>query len=58
MREYLCHAPLYEECQQHLGHKEYTWVAPKICGAIGEMAQAILVWMKAQALGIPLIYAD
>ena len=42
-----CRAPLLEECPQHHGHKEDPRVTPKTCGAIGERAQVILVWVRA-----------
>ena len=42
-----CHAPLLEECPQHYGHKGDPGVTPRTCGAIGERAQVILVWVRA-----------
>ena len=42
-----CHAPLLEECPQHHGHKKDPGVTPETCGAIGERAQVILVWVRA-----------
>ena len=47
-----CHTPLHEESPN-------TWaqgdprVAPGICGAVGEGAQVILIWVRARALGMP-----
>ena len=43
----LCRVPLLEECLQHHGHKGDPGVTPGTCGAIGERAQVILVWVKA-----------
>ena len=42
-----CRAPLLEECPQHHGHKGDPEVTPGTCGAIGERAQVILVWVRA-----------
>ena len=42
-----CRAPLLEECPQHHGHKGDPGVMPGTCGAIGERAQVILVWVRA-----------
>ena len=42
----VCHAPLLEECPQHHGHKGDPGVTPGTCGAIGERAQVILVWVR------------
>ena len=42
-----CRAPLLEECLQHHGHKGDPGVTPGTCGAIGERAQVILVWVRA-----------
>ena len=41
--EFLCPAPLLEECPQHHGHKRNPGVTPGTCGTIGERAQVILV---------------
>ena len=41
-----CRAPLLEECPQHHGHKGDPGVTPGTCGAIGERAQVILVWVR------------
>ena len=43
---FMCRAPLLEECPQHHGHKGDLGVTPAICGAIGERAQVILVWVR------------
>ena len=43
----ICRAPLLEECPQHHGHKGDPGVTPETCGAIGERAQVILVWVRA-----------
>ena len=42
-----CRAPLLEECPQLYGHKRDPRVTPGTCGAIGEWAQVILVWVRA-----------
>ena len=46
-----CHAPLFEECPQHHGHNGDPGVTLETCGAIGEGAQVILVWMRALGHG-------
>ena len=46
-RHHRCRAPLLEECPQHHGHKGDLGVTPGTCGAIGERAQVILVWVRA-----------
>ena len=46
----LCRAPLLKECPQHHGHKGDPEVTPGTCGAIGERAQVILVWVRAPGL--------
>ena len=43
----MCCAPLFKECSQHHRHKGDPGVTPGTCGAIGERAQVILVWVKA-----------
>ena len=47
IQEFMCRAPLLEECPQHHGHKGDPGVTPGTCGAIGERAQVILVWVRA-----------
>ena len=42
-----CRAPLLEECLQHHRYKEDPRVMLGTCGAIGERAQVILMWMRA-----------
>ena len=42
-----CRAPLPKECPQHHGHKGDPGMTPGTCGAIGERAQVILVWVRA-----------
>ena len=46
-----CRTPLLEECPQHYRHKEDPGVTPWTCGAIGERAQVILVWVRALGRG-------
>ena len=45
-----CCAPLHEECLQHHGHKGDLGVTPRTCGAIGERAQVILMWVRAMGV--------
>ena len=45
-----CHAPLHEECLKHHGHKGDLGVTPVTCGANGERAQVMLVWMRAPGI--------
>jgi hypothetical protein len=46
-----CRAPLHEECHKHLGHKRNHGVTLGTCGANGERAQVILVWLRASGVG-------
>ena len=46
----LCHAPLHEECPKYYRHEGEPRVTPGLCGASGERAQVILMWMM--ALGV------
>ena len=46
-----CRAPFHEECPKHHGHKGNPGVTPGTCGAIGERAQVILVWVRAPGIG-------
>ena len=48
-----CRAALHEECLQHHGHKRDPRVTPGTCGASGERAQVILMWVRAPTLGMP-----
>ena len=43
-----CRALLLEECPQYHGHKGDLGVTPRTFDTIGERAQVILVWVKAQ----------
>ena len=47
----LCCAPLHEECPKHHGHKGDPGGTPGTCGAVGERAQVILVWLRASSVG-------
>ena len=42
-----CHVPLHEECPQCHGHKGDPIVTSRTCGAIGERAQVIRMWLRA-----------
>ena len=46
----LCRTPFLKECPQHHGHKKDPGVTPGTCGAIGERAQVILVWVRPQGV--------
>jgi hypothetical protein len=46
-----CRAPLQKGCQKHHGHKGDPGVTPGTCGAGGEKAQVILVWVRAPGVG-------
>jgi hypothetical protein len=35
-----CRAPLHKKCMKHHGHKGDPGVTPKVCGAVGEIAQS------------------
>ena len=48
--QWQCRAPLHE-CPKHHGHKGDLEMTPKTCGAVGERAQVILVWVKALGVG-------
>jgi len=52
------HAPLHEECVKHHGHKGDPGVTPGTCGAVGERAQMILMWIGFWALRMSLTYED
>ena len=45
LQECQCCTPLHEEYPQHHGHKGDPGVTPETCGAVGERAQVILVWV-------------
>ena len=38
-------------CLKHQGHKGDPGVTPGTCGAVGERAQVILVWVRAPGVG-------
>jgi len=46
-----CRAPLHKGCPKHQGHKGDPEVTPGTCGANGEKAQVILVWVRAPGVG-------
>jgi transposase InsO family protein len=46
-----CRAPLHKGCPKHQGHKGDPGVTPGTCGAGGEKAQMILVWVRAPGVG-------
>ena len=46
-----CRASLHEECPKHHGHKGDPRGTPRTCGAVGEKAQMILLWVKASGDG-------
>jgi hypothetical protein len=46
-----CRAPLHKGCPKHQGHKGDPGVTPGTCGAGGEKAQVILVWVRAPGVG-------
>jgi hypothetical protein len=46
-----CSTPLPEELPKHHGHKGDLGVTPETCGAIGEMAQMITMWVRALGIG-------
>ena len=54
----ICCAPLHKDCPNHHGHKGDFGVTPGTCGAVGERAQVILVWVWARALGKPPTHGD
>ena len=54
----ICRATLHEECPQRHGHKGDPGVIPGTCGAVGERAQVILVWVRAPTLETPPTYGD
>jgi hypothetical protein len=47
----VCRAPLQKGCPKHHGHKGDPGVTPGTCGAGGENAQVILVWVRAPGVG-------
>jgi hypothetical protein len=46
-----CRAPLQKGCPKHQGHKGDPGVTLGTCGAGGEKAQVILVWVRAPGFG-------
>jgi hypothetical protein len=46
-----CCAPLHKGCLKQQGHKGDPGVTPGTCGAGGEKAQVILVWVRAPGVG-------
>ena len=48
---FICRAPHHEECLKHHGHKGDPGITPRTCGALGERAQVILVWVRALGVG-------
>jgi hypothetical protein len=46
-----CRAPLHKGCPKHRGHKGDPGVTPVCCGASGEKAQVIIVWVRAPSIG-------
>jgi hypothetical protein len=46
-----CCAPLHKGCPKHHGHKGDPGLTPGTCGAGGEKAQVILVWVRAPGVG-------
>ena len=43
--------PLHMECPKRQGHKGDPGMTPGTCGAVGERAQVILVWVRAPGVG-------
>ena len=48
---FIAGAPLLMGCLKHQGHKGDPGVTPGTCGAVGERAQVILVWVRAPGVG-------
>ena len=46
-----CRASLLDECPQYQGPKGDTGVMPGPCGAVGEVTQVGLVWMRTPGVG-------
>ena len=46
-----CRTSIHEKCPKHHGHKEDPGLTPGSCGAVGERAQMILVWVRATGVG-------
>jgi len=46
-----CRAPLQKGCPEHHEHKGDPGVTHGTCGAGGEKAQVILVWVRAPSVG-------
>ena len=55
---HIFYASLHEECPKHYGHTGDPGVTPGTCGAIGERAQMILVWVRAADVGNVSIHED
>jgi hypothetical protein len=46
-----CYAPFHMESPKHHGHKASPGVTHVICGAVGERAAVILMWVRAPGVG-------
>ena len=46
-----CCAPLHKECPKYHGPKGDPGVTPRTCGAVGDWAQVILVWVRFPGVG-------
>ena len=53
-----CSAPLLNECPQHQGPKGDTGVTPGPSGAVGEVTQVGLVWVRTPGVKTPLTHED
>ena len=53
-----CREPQHAECLQHHGHRGDRGVTSKSCGAIGERAQVILMWVRSLDIETPPTYGD
>jgi hypothetical protein len=51
LSEQHCRAPLQKACLKHHKHNEDLRVTPGTCGADGEKAQMIIVWVRASGVG-------
>ena len=51
LRFFTNRALLHKDCPKHHVHKGNPGVPPETCGAVGERAQVILVWMRVRDVG-------
>ena len=49
--DHICRTPLREVCLKHHGHNGDPIMTLGTCGAVGERAQVIIVWVRVLSVG-------